>query len=110
MLSTTKLVVALGGLVLSLTVGAGIASAGPDLGAIVNSTCSYPQVMAALNAQSPDAAGELSANPLANMWLQQLMASPPDQRRQMVDDAQGIPAVQQYGALAGQVATTCNNY
>ena len=110
MLSSTKLVVAVGGLALSLTAGVGIASAGPDVSVIVNSTCSYPQVMAALNAQSPATANQLSANPLAVAWLQQLVASPPDGRTQMVQQAQGVPAIQQYTPLIMQVANSCNNY
>jgi hemophore-related protein len=110
MQSTTKLIVGVGGLLASLTVGAGIATAQPGLDAIINTTCSYPQVMAALNANSPDAAGELSSSPLATIWLQQLLAAPPDQRRQMINDVQGMPAVQQYGSVAGQAANTCNKF
>lgn len=110
MLSTTKLVAAFGGLALSLTAGAGIASAEPDMSAIVNSTCSYPQVMSALNAQSPEVADQFSASPLATSWLQRLIDSPPEQRRQMVQQAQRVPAVQQYSGLIMQVANTCNNY
>jgi hemophore-related protein len=110
MLSKTKLVVASGGLALSMITGAGIASASPDVGPIVNSTCTYPQVMAALNVENPDAANQLSSNPIANAWLQQLVASPPPQRRTMVQQAQGVPALQQYTGLIFQVANTCNNY
>jgi hemophore-related protein len=110
MLSRTKLAVAFTGLVLSLGPGAGIASAVPDVSAIVNSTCTYPQVMAALNAQSPDLANELNANPSAAGWLQGLVGAPPDQRRQMVQQVQGIPALQPYIPVIDQVAHTCNNY
>ena len=53
--SLSKLAAAAGGLALSVLAGAGIASADPDLGAAINTTCSYPQVVAALNAQSPAA-------------------------------------------------------
>ncbi len=90
MLSRAKLVVVAAGLVLSLGTGAGIASAEPDTSAIVNSTCTYPQVMAALNDQSPNLANELNANPLAVGWLQ--------------------PALQPYIPVINQVAHTCNNY
>ena len=55
-LSLTRLAVAVGGLALSLTAGAGVASADPDLDPIVNTTCTYPQAVAALNAQNPAAA------------------------------------------------------
>jgi len=96
MLSTTKLIVATGGLALSLTTGAGIASAGPDVSPIINSTCTYPQVMAALDAQSPELHDQLVATPAATAWLQGLIAAPPAQRKVMVAQAQAVPAVQQY--------------
>jgi hypothetical protein len=62
-LSLSSLAVAVGGLALSLTAGAGVASADPDLDPIVNTTCSYPQVMSALNAQDPGAAAQFNASP-----------------------------------------------
>jgi hemophore-related protein len=49
-----------------------------------------------LNDQSPETANELSANPLAVGWLQGLVAAPPDQRAQMVQQM--------------QVVYTCNRY
>jgi hemophore-related protein len=110
MLSRAKLMVISAGLAFSLSAGAGVASAEPDASAIVNSTCTYPQVMAALNEQSPDVANELNANPLAAGWLQGLVAAPPDQRRQMVQQVQGIPGLQPYIPVIFQVAHTCNNY
>ena len=110
MLSRTKLVVAFAGLALPLSTGAGTASAQPDVSAIVNSTCTYPQVMAALNDQHPDAANELNANPLAVGWLQGLVAAPPDQRAGMVQQVQGIPALQPYLPVIFQVANSCNRY
>jgi hemophore-related protein len=107
---TARLSLVSGGLLLSLITGGGIASAAPDVNAIVNSTCTYPQVMAALNAQNPDVANQVSSNPMATTWLQQLIASPPDGRRQMIAQAQGVPAVQQYAGLISQIANTCKNY
>src|SRR5262249_3586659 len=107
---STKLVAALGGVALSLTAAAGIACAQPGLSAIVNTTCTYPQVMAALNAHNPDAANDLNSSPIANIWLQQLLPAPPDQRQQMINDVQGMPAVQQYAGAAAQAAATCNNF
>src|ERR1700752_3568448 len=91
MLSRTKVAVAAAGLALSLGIGTGIASAEPDASTIVNSTCTYPQVMEALNDQNPGAASQLNANPIAVGWLQGLVAAPPDQRRVMIQQVQGIP-------------------
>jgi hemophore-related protein len=106
----TRLGVVACGAVLALTAGAGIAAAQPDLNKIINSTCTYPQVMAALNAQSPDAANQVNTNPIASAWLQQLVASPPDQRQVMVQQAQTMPALQEYSGLISSVASSCNNY
>src|ERR1700691_3928308 len=64
-LALTRLAVAAGGLALSLTAGAGVASAAPDLGPAINTTCSYSQVVSALNAQDPAAAAQLNGSPSA---------------------------------------------
>ena len=109
-LSLTRLAVAVGGLALSLTVGAGIASADPDLGPIVNTTCSYPQVMAALNAQDPAAAAQFNASPMAQSALRQFLASPPSRRMAMAQQIASSPGAQQNFGLIQQVAATCNNY
>ena len=106
----TKLVVASGVLALSLTAGMGTASAQVDVEPIVNSTCNYSQVMAALNAQDPAMAKQLSANPAATGWLKSLIAAGPNQRRSMIAQAQAIPAVMQYSGLILSVANTCNNF
>jgi hemophore-related protein len=110
MLSKAKLAVFSAGLACSLSIGAGIASAQPDTSAIVNSTCTYPQVMAALNDQNPGVAAELNAQPVAVGWLQSLVAAPPGQRARMVQQVQSLPALQPYMPLIFQVANTCNNY
>jgi hemophore-related protein len=107
---TTKLAAGLGGLAMALMAGSGIASAAPGDEAIVNSTCTYPQVMAALNAQDPAAAGQVNANPMATGWLQSLVAAPPAKRQQMIDSVRGIPQVQQNVGLISSVASSCNNY
>jgi hemophore-related protein len=106
---STKLVVALGGLALSLTTGVGVASADPDLGPILNTTCSYPQVTAALNAQSPEVAAELAADPQAQGMLNVFLASPMVLRQQLVQQVQGAVGPQYVGAIL-QTANTCNDY
>ena len=98
------------GLALSLVAGAGIASADPAIDAAINTTCSYPQVVAALNAQSPAAAAKFNRSPMAQGWLRSFLASPPDQRVQMAQQAQGYPGAAQYIGLIGQIAGTCNNF
>jgi len=106
----TRMGVAVGGLALSLTVGAGVASADPDLGPIVNTTCNYSQVMAALNAQDPATAAQFNASPVAQSYVRQFLASPPSQRMVMAQQLASAPGAQQNFGLLEQVATTCNNY
>jgi hemophore-related protein len=109
-LSSTKVAVACGGFALSLTAGTGVASADPDLGAMVNTTCSYPQVVSALNAQNPAAAGAFNASPRMQSGLRHFLSAPPDQREQMAQQMASTPANQQYLGLLQQVFNTCNNY
>lgn len=108
--SKSRMVAGCCGAALALGLGGGIASAQPNVDAIVNSTCTYPQVMAALNAQDPALANKLASDPMANGFVQQLVASPPDGRRQMVAQVQAIPAAAAYTGVINQVATSCNNF
>lgn len=94
----------------SLAIETGIASAQPDMSAIVNSTCTYPQVMAALNDQNPGVANDLNSSPLATGWLRSLIDAPPAQRTTMVQQVQGDPTVQSYMPVIYQVAGSCNKY
>lgn len=107
---SAKIALAVGGLALSLTAGTGVASADPDLGPIVNTTCSYPQVMAALNAQDPAAAGQFNSSPMAQAALRRFLAASPSDRMAMAEQMQGSPRAQQYFGLIQGIAATCNNY
>ncbi|MCW2685251.1 MAG: putative antigen [Mycobacterium sp.] len=109
-LSSSKLVVALGGLALSLTTGVGVASAQPDLGPVVNTTCSYDQVMLALDAQPGNLGNQFRAQPMAQSMLGRFLASPVDQRWQIAQQVQASPLGQQYIGAILKVANTCNNY
>ncbi|MET0899948.1 MAG: hemophore-related protein [Mycobacterium sp.] len=95
---------------MSLFAGSGIASAQPDVETIVNSTCSYPQVIAALTAQSPQAATQITTNAVANSWLQNLVNSPPNARRAQIAQIQAYPQLNEYTGLINSVAASCNNY
>src|ERR1700756_2806898 len=109
-LSVIRLAVAGGGLGLSLTVGAGAASADPDLGPIINTTCNYGQVMAALNAQDPAAAAQFNQSPVAQSYLHQFLNSPPSRRMAMAQQIASSPGAEQQFGLVQQVAATCNNF
>ena len=95
-LSLTRLAVAVGGLALSLTAGAGVASADPDLGPAINTTCNYSQFTAALNAEDPAAAAQLNGSLVAQGYLRQFLASTPGQRQQMLPEVPGTPWTEQY--------------
>jgi hemophore-related protein len=98
------------GLASSLTASAGFASADPDLGPVINTTCNFSQVVAAISAQNPVTAAELSASPTARCLLRSFLGSPPDERQQIVLELLSYPGSQQYVATVLQVASTCNNF
>lgn len=106
----TKAVIASCGAAAALMAGGGIASAAPDTEALVNSTCTYPQIMAAVNAQDPAAAAQINANPMAQGYLQSFVAAGPEQRRGFIAQAQAVPQLAAYYPLINNVASTCNNY
>ncbi|MEZ0367048.1 hemophore-related protein [Mycobacterium sp. pUA109] len=108
--SLTRLAVAVGGAALSLTAGAGIACADPDLGPIVNTTCTYPQVVSALNAQNPAAAAQFNSSPMQQNFLRQFLAASPDQRQQLADQLASQPGAEQNLTIIQDVFNTCNNY
>jgi hemophore-related protein len=114
MLSLRQLSAALCALAVSLTAGSGVASADPDLSPAINTTCSYSQVVSALNAQSPLAASQLNGSPTAQAALRGFLNSTPDQRQQIAEELQSRPEseqyVQQFAGLVLQVANTCNNF
>jgi hemophore-related protein len=109
-LPLTRLAVAVAGFALSSTAGAGIAFANPDLSPVINTTCSYSQIVSALNAQDPGVAAQLNDSPVAQSYLRSFLASGPDQRLEMVQQLQGISQAQQYFGLVMQVANTCSQY
>jgi hemophore-related protein len=121
-LSLTRVAVAVGGLTLSLSLGAGVASADPDLGPAVNTTCTYDQVVAALNAQDPTVAAVFNSSPEMQSDLRQFLAGSPSQRKQMAQEIVSDPVAQEivsdpddpdsqpYIGVLQQSFATCNNY
>lgn len=108
-LSLTKVTVAIGSAAVALTAGAGVASADPT-DAIINTTCNYGQVIAALNATDPAAAAQLNSSPVAQSYIRSFLASPPPKRQQMAQQIQAMPSAQKYYDDINQVAVTCNNF
>jgi hemophore-related protein len=108
--SLTSLAFAVGGLALSLTAGAGVAAADPDLGPMVNTTCTYSQAVKALNAQNPAAAAIFSESPQTQAFLHQFIDSSPDQRLQLAQQVENTPSARPYFPIIQQMFTTCNRY
>jgi hemophore-related protein len=108
----TRVGLVVGGLASSLTAGAGVASANPDLGSAVDTTCTYPQFVAALNAQNPQYGSLLDSTPELQTQLQQFLAGSRDQRQQW---AQAVvnnrnPTNQQIIPILKTAFDTCNNF
>ena len=108
--SLTRLAVGLGGLALSLGAGAGIASAAPDLGPAIGTTCSYPQLVSALNAQDPQVGKAFSQMPVLQAGLRDFLGSGPDKRTKLAQDVANAPAFQPYLGSIAQAFNTCNNF
>ncbi|PBA30767.1 hemophore-related protein [Mycobacterium intracellulare] len=108
--SWAKLAVTVGGLALASTAGAGVASAEPDIGPMVNTTCSYDQAMRAVHAENPMAAQYLDQSPPNQQFLQQFMAAPRDKRVDMLKAIQHNPGIDQAYPIFKQMMTDCVNY
>jgi len=80
------------------------------MGAVIGTTCSYPQVIGALQARDPGAAREFTGSPFAVSWLQRFLSSGPQERQGMAQQVQNAPGAAQYTGLINDVAGTCNNF
>jgi hemophore-related protein len=108
--SLTGLAVGVGSFALSFVAGTGVAFAAPDLGPAVNTTCTYPQLVAALNATGPDAGAAFNQSPVLQAGLQQFLASGPTKRQQMAEKMANAPAFAPYIPTIAQAFNTCNNF
>lgn len=104
----TGLGVAIGGLALSF--GAAVASAAPDLGPAVNTTCSYPQLVSALKAQGPQASAVFDGSPVLQAGLAQFLASGPEQRQKIASEFASAPQVAPYLPTISAAFSTCNSF
>ena len=106
----TGLTVGVGCLAVSLTAGVGVASATPDIGPMVNTTCTYDQAMRAVHAENPMAAQYLDQSPPNLQFLQTFMASSPDQRVNLLKAIQNNPGADQAFPIFKQMMTDCKDY
>ncbi|PXX61544.1 hemophore-related protein [Nocardia tenerifensis] len=100
------------------------ASAQPGCGELLESTCTFAQVDAALHAQFPDIAARLDAHPERKAKLQEFLNLPVDQRKQRVqqfldthpdakarlDKHRDSPKAQERLQKLHTIADTCHNY
>lgn len=104
-----KLVLGVGAVAVALPASVGIANAAP-FDAVVNTTCTYEQVVAALDAQQPAAAQDFNTSPIVQGIVRNFLASGPVERRQTVDQMSANPMAQQYLGTINSIAGSCNNY
>ncbi|OMC46820.1 hypothetical protein A5745_00260 [Mycobacterium sp. IS-2888] len=104
----TGLGIAVGSLALSLT--AGVASADPDLGSAVNTTCNYQQVAAALNAQDPQYVSMLNSSPQMQAGLRRFLAAAPAERQRLAQLTVSNPDNQPLIPILKTAFDTCNNF
>ncbi|WP_099038965.1 hemophore-related protein [Mycobacterium neglectum] len=109
-LSLTRTAAAVGGLAWSLTGWAGVASAQPDYGPMVNTTCTYDQAMAAVHAENPMAARYLDASPPNLEFLRVFLASSPDERMNLIRQVEDYPGATEAFPIIQQMFASCHNY
>ena len=106
----TGVAVAIGGSALALTAGAGLASATPDIGPMVNTTCTFDQAMRAVHAENPMAASYLDSSPPNLQFLRQFMSSTPDQRVTLLNAVKNNPGADEALPVFTQMMTSCVKY
>lgn len=93
-------------------------------GPLIETTCSYEQLDAALRVEAPQVADRLAQNPTAQQRVRDFLALPVDQRRdrvqnvlarnpdwqQKIDEKRGTPEGQQKIDTMNRIATTCPGY
>lgn len=108
--SLTRLVAAVGGLAVSATAAAGIASAQPYVDTMVNSPCTYDQAIAAVNAENPMAAQYLMQSPPNLEFVRVFLSSSKDQRISLLNQIKGNPGIDQAIPVFTQMMSSCVNY
>lgn len=121
--SLIRVVVTFGGVMAAVSFSP-VASAEPGDGPLIETTCSYAQLEAALQVEAPEASARLAERPAAQAKLQELVALPVDQRRARlqqffdrnpdvrakIEEKRNTPEGQQKVQTLARVADTCHNY
>lgn len=93
-------------------------------GPLIETTCSYEQLDAAVRTEAPQLADRLAQNATAQQRLRDFLALPVDQRRERVqsvlnrnpewqrkiNEKRGTPEGQQKIATMNRIADTCHDY
>ncbi len=109
-LLSTKLAVVAGGISLALSAGAGLASAVPDYGPMLDSTCSYDQAITALRTENPMAVQYMDKYPANYQFIQVFLGSSRDQRVNLLDQIKNNPGAAQALPVFQQMLTSCTKY
>jgi hemophore-related protein len=109
-MSSNKVGVAVGGLALWLTAGAGLASADPDYAPMVSSTCTYDQAMTAVHTENPLAAQYLDQSPPNQQFLRVFLSSSRDERVNLINQIKGNEGAGQALPVFQQMLTNCAKY
>ncbi|NQE70637.1 hemophore-related protein [Nocardia gamkensis] len=100
------------------------ASAQPRPGGLLETTCSFAQLDAAVHAQFPDLAARLDAHPDRKAKLQEFLSLPVEQRKQRarefldkhpeakgrLEERRDSPQAQEHRDKMRVLAETCHNY
>lgn len=108
-LSLTALSAGVGAVAMSLTVGAGVASADP-VDAVINTTCNYGQVVAALNATDPGGCRTVQRLTGGAVLFAQFPRRTATSARCHGRAIASCAGAAQYIGLVESVAGSCNNY
>jgi hemophore-related protein len=106
----TTLAVAAGGVALTLTAGAGLAGAEPNVDPMVNSTCTYEQAMTAVRTENPMAAQYLDQSPPNQQFLRVFLNSPHDERVSLLNQIKGNQGAAQALPVFQQMLASCTKY
>lgn len=112
------------GLIGSMSLMTAAAASAQPAGPLIETTCSYAQLEAALQVEAPEASTRLAENPDARARVQTLLGLPIDQRRQrvqsfldrnpdvasMIEQKRNTPDGRDKLLKMQRIADTCHNY
>lgn len=108
--SLTRLGVAVGAAALSLGAAAGVASAEPDIGPLVDSPCTFDQAMAAVRTENPMAAQYLDKYPANIEFVRVFLGSPREERVNLLNQIKNNPGANMALPVFRQMMTSCVKY